>query len=259
MTMRSLTFFWGISSLSGSPSKQWPHLSVGCWRTLSLFFALTALSVGSVFAKDQGSSGSVANPSPSSAIPSAEESESALLLRLHTLEEKVSRLKEQVFRSKARLTSIRETLSKSSEKSARISVTLSNRLAERYLLVDVTVLLDGAPLGLRQPIANDRVEQPLYDGFLPPGAHRIHATVVMRQNAQLDVGQIKTESEFEFDLRHQAEQKLLLTASISGSADKKVNFSPALSWSQRVQPRPENAQAIPPLMSQSMDSEAGNR
>ncbi|MBM4281656.1 MAG: dihydrolipoamide acetyltransferase [Deltaproteobacteria bacterium] len=103
-------------------------------------------------------------------------------LRMKELEDAVSELKEQVFRSKAKLTLLTEQVQGGSGAGSRIVITHKNLMGPNFLLVEVNYFLDGTPLWQEFDDAGTKLtamkEHPLWDGNIVEGSHTL--TVELR-------------------------------------------------------------------------------
>ena len=105
--------------------------------------------------------------------------------RLRDLEQRIDALKEQIFRSKARLSLLAETVLQGVVAGAQAVIIHENRMTSSYRLVKVQYALDGArvfnkadeegPLGEQQ-------EFEVYNGSIVPGDHNITVNLEYRGN-----------------------------------------------------------------------------
>ncbi len=107
-----------------------------------------------------------------------EDSESAI--RLRSLEEQVNGIKEKIFKSKARLMLLRETVLSGAISGAKAVITHHNTMGSSFVLEEVSYSLDGAPLFSKTPEEGGKVgnEVELFNGSIVPGNHNI--SVFMR-------------------------------------------------------------------------------
>jgi hypothetical protein len=98
------------------------------------------------------------------------------------LEDAVSELKEQIFRSKAKLTLLTEQVQGGTGAGARIVITHKNLMGPNFLLVEVNYFLDGTPLWQEVDDTGTKLtpmkEHPLWDGNIIEGSHTL--TVELR-------------------------------------------------------------------------------
>ncbi|MCB9653460.1 MAG: dihydrolipoamide acetyltransferase [Deltaproteobacteria bacterium] len=122
-------------------------------------------------------------PSPEVAGETVEDSDSALKLR--DLEEKVNDLKERVFRSKARLILLKETVMNGVISGARARIVHRNEMGSAFVLRQVNYSLDGAPLLSKQDEGGDLDDQEeieLFSGSIVPGNHNLAVYLVYQGN-----------------------------------------------------------------------------
>jgi hypothetical protein len=129
---------------------------------------------------------------PSAAAPSAGESATAAAsapetmrkgtytVRLRDLEDRVNRLKEQIFRSKARLSLLAETVLDRKIAGSKASIVFRNEMGGSFRLIKAIFLLDGAPIFNKSDESDDlaeRKEISLFDGPVMPGDHTLSAVL----------------------------------------------------------------------------------
>ncbi|MBX7190899.1 MAG: hypothetical protein K1X94_02520 [Sandaracinaceae bacterium] len=129
----------------------------------------------------------VVTSSTSAAVQQADQEMDAgtYATRLRDLEQRIDALKEQIFRSKARLSLLAETVLQGVVAGAQAVIIHENRMSSSYRLVKVQYALDGArifnkadeegPLG-------DQTEFEVYNGSIVPGDHNITVNLEYRGN-----------------------------------------------------------------------------
>ncbi|NJK88036.1 MAG: dihydrolipoamide acetyltransferase [Myxococcales bacterium] len=121
--------------------------------------------------------------SPAPGRPVIEDTEHAV--RLRGLEERVNDLKERVFRNKARLLLLRETVLNGVISGARARVVHVNDVGSAFDLEAVSYALDGAPL-LSKTSADgsldDQRQIELFNGSIVPGNHNLSLAMRFRGN-----------------------------------------------------------------------------
>jgi hypothetical protein len=116
--------------------------------------------------------GAVPAPTP----PETEIDAGTYSVRLRDLEQNVNELKEQIFRSKARLSLLAETVLQGVVAGAQAHIVHENKMGSSYKLVKVMYALDGAPIlnkadeegGLGEKSTFD-----IYNGSIVPGEHTL--------------------------------------------------------------------------------------
>jgi len=103
-------------------------------------------------------------------------------IKLKNLEEKVNQLKEKVFRSKARLLLLQETVLTGRIASAKVHIVLSNELGYFFKIESVTYSLDGVPIFSKVDKDGElkRDFDILPTSNLVAGNHNLSALVVVR-------------------------------------------------------------------------------
>lgn len=100
----------------------------------------------------------------------------AYSVRLRDLEQRINELKEQIFRSKARLSLLAETVLKGVVAGAQATIVHENRMGASYKLVKAVYALDGAPIFNKADEAgglSDREQFDVYNGSIVPGEHTL--------------------------------------------------------------------------------------
>ncbi len=104
---------------------------------------------------------------------------------LRTMETKVNTLKEKVFRSKARLLLLRETVLHGVVSGAKAVLYHVNELGPSYSIESVTYFLDGSKIYSRADATGDlskKGEIKIFEGNVPPGNHQVTVNLVLRGN-----------------------------------------------------------------------------
>ena len=106
--------------------------------------------------------------------------------RVKTLEEQVVDLKEKIYRSKARLLLLQETvLGGEVTTGSRAVIVHKNEMGGSFLLESVAYALDGAPIFTQVDEQGDlgkREEFEIFNGRIVPGQHQIAVRLVYRGN-----------------------------------------------------------------------------
>ena len=122
-----------------------------------------------------------AAPAPSKAAQTADE---AFQTRVKTLEEQVVDLKEKIYRTKARLLLLQETvLGGDITNGARAVIFHRNEMGSQFILESVAYALDGAPIFTKVDANGDldkREEFEIFNGRIVPGNHQIAVRMVYR-------------------------------------------------------------------------------
>jgi hypothetical protein len=97
-------------------------------------------------------------------------------VRLQDLEQRINELKEQIFRSKARLSLLAETVLQGVVAGSQAQIVHENKMGNSYQLVKVVYALDGAPIFNRVDDEGGLGEQDrfdVYNGSIVPGEHTL--------------------------------------------------------------------------------------
>jgi hypothetical protein len=104
-------------------------------------------------------------------------------VRLRDLEDRVNRLKEQIFRSKARLSLLAETVLDRKIAGSKAKVVFRNEMGGSFRLVKATFLLDGGPIFNKADDSGNLAEREvinLFDGPVMPGDHTVSTVLHFR-------------------------------------------------------------------------------
>lgn len=129
---------------------------------------------------------STTEPAAAAAQPpgGAQTADEAFATRVKTLEEQVVDLKEKIFRTKARLVLLQETvLGGNVTESARAILYHRNEMGSQFVLESVAYALDGGPIFTKVDNNGDldkREEFEIFDGRIVPGNHQIAVRMVWR-------------------------------------------------------------------------------
>src|SRR5262245_41694842 len=125
-----------------------------------------------------------ADKAAKAATPSAQTADEAFNTRVKTLEEQVIDLKEKIFRTKARLLLLQETvLGGDLSSGARAVLFHRNEMGSSFVLESVAYALDGAPIFTKVDVNGDldkREEFEIFNGRIVPGQHQIAVRLVYR-------------------------------------------------------------------------------
>jgi hypothetical protein len=97
-------------------------------------------------------------------------------VRLRDLEQRINELKEQIFRSKARLSLLAETVLQGVVAGSQARIVHQNKMGNSYKLVKVVYALDGAPIFNKSDEEGGLGEQDefdIYNGSMVPGEHTL--------------------------------------------------------------------------------------
>jgi len=97
-------------------------------------------------------------------------------VRLRDLEQRINELKEQIFRSKARLSLLAETVLQGVVAGSQARIVHENKMGNSYKLVKVVYSLDGAPIFNKSDEdggLGDVETFDIYNGSMVPGEHTL--------------------------------------------------------------------------------------
>lgn len=152
-------------------------------------------------------------PAAAQAAPAAQASQpqtadEAFDTRVKTLEEEVVDLKEKIYRSKARLLLLQESvLGGDVSTGSRAVIVHKNEMGGSFMLESVAYALDGAPIYTQVDTEGDlgkRVEFEVFNGRIVPGQHQIAVRLVYRGNgygvfSYLEGYKFKVQSSYTFN------------------------------------------------------------
>ena len=183
-------------------------------------------------------------PADAPAAPTGMSADQEYGLKMKELEDSVAELKEQIFRSKAKLTLLTEQVQGGTGAGSRIVINHKNTMGGNFLLVEVDYFLDGTPLWQEVDEKGAKLtamkEHPLWDGNIIEGSHTLTVELKYKGNG---TGVWQYLSGYEFKLKDSltftAEPGKLVTIDVVGF--EKGNFTtemterPAIRFDQNVQ------------------------
>ncbi len=121
------------------------------------------------------------------APPAASDSgaQGSYTVRLHDLERRVNELKEQIFRSKARLNLLKETVLHGVIAGARAVITHRNEMGAMYTPIRYVYALDGQEIFSKTDESgklSDQKEIEVFNGSISPGNHTLSVQMVYQGN-----------------------------------------------------------------------------
>jgi len=122
-------------------------------------------------------------PPPSPAAEAGRVSAGSYAVRLRDLEQRINELKEQIFRSKARLSLLAETVLQGVVAGAQATIVHENHMSSSYRLVKVVYGLDGAPIYSQEDeddALDGQAEVEVYNGSIVPGEHTLTVNLEYR-------------------------------------------------------------------------------
>jgi hypothetical protein len=175
-------------------------LARGTSGALGVFGLLTFFCTATVQAADPAKTAAPAGatpaaasaPAPSGAPPAPADSaapapaggatdQGAYTVRLRSLEKNVNELKEQIFRTKARLNLLKETVLGGVIGASRAYIKHKNEMGSSFRLVKAAYALDGVQIYAKSDDTGRLADMPdfeIYNGAIQPGSHTL--TVVLQ-------------------------------------------------------------------------------
>ncbi|HWE30440.1 MAG TPA: dihydrolipoamide acetyltransferase [Polyangia bacterium] len=128
-----------------------------------------------------------APPPPSDPATAAAQTDAngSYTVRLHDLERRVNELKEQIFRSKARLNLLKETVLHGVIAGARAVITHRNEMGSMYTPIRYVYALDGQEIFSKIDESGkmgDTKEIEVFNGSITPGNHTLSVQMVYQGN-----------------------------------------------------------------------------
>jgi hypothetical protein len=150
----------------------------------------TAATEPGADATEAGEAESVEAPAPATpaadgTAPTAASEKGTYTVRLQDLEDRVNRLKEQIFRSKARLSLLAETVLDRKIAGAKAVISFHNEMGGSFWLTKATFLLDGGAILNKVDEDGSLAEREvidLFDGPVMPGEHTLSVVLQYRGN-----------------------------------------------------------------------------
>src|SRR5262249_37778228 len=113
---------------------------------------------------------------PQTAAPAPAEEAGAYNVKLHDLERKVDELKEQIFRSKARLNLLKETVLGGVIAGSRALIKHHNAMGSNFKLIKVIYAIDGAQIFAKTDDSgrlDEAKDFEIFNGSIVPGSHTV--------------------------------------------------------------------------------------
>lgn len=158
--------------------------------------------------------------------------------RLDGIEGEVAALKDKIFRSKARLAVLRDTVMSGVMAGGRVIVAHRNLMSSGFRLVRAAVILDGAQIYARSDdtgALDQEDELPIFDGNLPPGPHEV--TIELTYQGQgygafsyLKGYTFKSASTHSFAVGESGQFKLVSKGYERGNLTTEMKDRPAVEW-----------------------------
>lgn len=158
--------------------------------------------------------------------------------RLDGIEAEVAAIKDRIFRSKARLAVLRDTVMSGVMAGGRVMIVHRNLMGSGFRLVRVAVTLDGAQIYGRSDdtgALDQEDELPVFDGNLPPGPHEIAVELSYQGQgygafSYLKGYTFKSASSHSFAVGESGQFKLVSKGFERGNLTTEMKDRPAVEW-----------------------------
>jgi hypothetical protein len=151
------------------------------WIAALCWVVLPGAVRGAEGAADPAAGNAGAKPAASAAPQTADDKSD---LKVKALEERVSDLKEKIFRTKARLLSLQEmVIGGDITTGAKAVLVHRNEMGSSFYLESAAYALDGAPIYTKVDVDGDlekREEFEIFNGRVTPGEHQVSVQLVYR-------------------------------------------------------------------------------
>lgn len=163
-------------------------------------------------------------------------------VRLRDLEQRINELKEQIFRSKARLSLLAETVLQGVVAGSQTVIVHENQMSGSYKLVKAVYALDGAPIFNRadeEGGLSERTEFDVYNGAIVPGEHTLTVNLEYRGHgygifSYLKGYRFKVRSSYSFSAPEGKAVNLRVVAYEKGGPTAPLEERPAIRYQERV-------------------------
>ena len=164
-------------------------------------------------------------------------------VRLRDLEQRINELKEQIFRSKARLSLLAETVLEGVVGGGQAVIVHENRMSQSYKLVRVVYALDGAPIFTKadeEGTLGDQKEFKIYNGSIVPGEHTLSVNLEYRGHgfgvfAYLKGYRFKVRSTYTFSVPEGRVSTVHVVGFEKGGPTTPLEERPAVRYIERVE------------------------
>jgi len=205
--------------------------------------AVAAAPAGAAPTRDTSNEPSKAAQEAAPAAPGKPIDAGTYSVRLRDLEQRINELKEQIFRSKARLSLLAETVLEGVVGGGQAVIVHENRMSQSYKLVRVVYALDGAPIFTKadeEGSLGDQKEFEVYDGSIVPGEHTLTVSLEYRGNgygvfAYLKGYRFKVRSTYTFAVPEGRVSTVHVVGYEKGGPTTPLEERPAVRYIERVE------------------------
>jgi len=164
-------------------------------------------------------------------------------VRLRDLEQRINELKEQIFRSKARLSLLAETVLQGVVAGAQAVIVHENRMSSSYRLVKAVYALDGARIFSKadeEGSLGERRDLDIYDGSIVPGEHTLTVNLEYRGHgygifSYLKGYRFRVRSNYSFTAPEGKAITIRVVGYEKGGPTAPLEERPAIRYQERVQ------------------------
>ncbi len=178
----------------------------------------------------------------------------AYTIQIKNLEEKVNELKERVFRSKARLTLLQETVLMGKISGAKINMLFDNEMGSSFKIESVSFSLDGTQIFSKVnqdgSLENTETFEILPSSSMVPGNHTVSVYLVYRGNgfglfSYLNQYKFKIKSSYTFYVEEGKITKVKVVSYEKGSLTTDLKDRPAVRFDVEIKPVVEENRTTP--------------
>lgn len=164
-------------------------------------------------------------------------------LKVKNLEESVNDLKEKIFRTKARLLLLQETvLGGDLTSGAKAVLVHRNEMGSAYVLEQASYALDGAPIFTRVDNEGDldkKQEIEIFNGRIPPGNHQISVKLQYRGHgygvfSYIEGYKFKVQSSYTFDAQGGKVTQVKVVGYEKGNITTDLKDKPAVKYDVEI-------------------------
>lgn len=171
--------------------------------------------------------------------PTTDDSQSRV--RLTVLERRVNELKERIFRSKARLNLLKETVLHGVIAGSRAVIRHKNEMGSSFRLAKLAYAVDGAQIytSSNESTLNEKKEFDVFNGSIVPGNHTISVTMVFRGHGYgiftyLKGYRFTVRASYTFTATEGRQNQIIVRAYERGNATTELKDRPAIKFIPRI-------------------------
>ena len=161
--------------------------------------------------------------------------------RLDSLQKDVDGLKDRIFRSKARLSLLKETVLRGVLAGSRVILAHRNLMGSGYKLVRIVYTLDGAQIYAKNDETgglDSEDERIILDGNLPPGPHNLQVKLVYKGHgygvfSYLSSHTFTSNSAHSFTAPENGAIKIVSSGYEEGNLTTEMKDRPAINWQEQ--------------------------